>query len=154
MPTAKCGWAPGIETRVGLRPPRRDPVERVGLSNHRVCLERLGILSQLESGNMDPEPHLQDGFRRTINYLRISVTDRCNLRCVYCMPLEGVVFKAHEDVLSFEDIAFFVETAVETGISKVRLTGGEPLVRKGVPDLVRMIRHVAGVRDISLTTNG
>ena len=89
-----------------------------------------------------------------IDYLRISVTDRCNLRCVYCMPPEGVVFKAHEDVLSYEDIAFFVEAAVETGISKVRLTGGEPLVRRGLPDLVRMIRRVADVRDISLTTNG
>jgi cyclic pyranopterin phosphate synthase len=94
------------------------------------------------------------GRGHAIDYLRISVTDRCNLRCVYCMPPEGVVFKAHEDVLTFEDIAFFVEVAVENGISKVRLTGGEPLVRKGVPDLVRMIRHVAGVRDISLTTNG
>lgn len=97
---------------------------------------------------------MTSGRGHVIDYLRISVTDRCNLRCVYCMPPEGVVFKAHKDVLSYEDIAFFVETAVETGISKVRLTGGEPLVRKGLPDLVRMIRQVAGVRDISLTTNG
>lgn len=90
----------------------------------------------------------------TVDYLRLAVTDRCNLRCVYCMPSEGVPFKDHDEILSYEDMAFFVATAVEVGISKVRLTGGEPLVRKGVPDLVRLIAATPGVNDISLTTNG
>ena len=88
-----------------------------------------------------------------VDYLRLSVTDRCNYRCVYCMPPEGVPFKPHEDILSYEDMAFFVEAAVELGISKVRITGGEPLVRKGTADLVRLIRAIPGIRDISLTTN-
>ena len=70
------------------------------------------------------------------------------------MPPEGVPFKPHDSLLSYEDMVFFVEAAVEMGITKVRLTGGEPLVRKGVPDLVRLIRAIPGVRDISLTTNG
>jgi cyclic pyranopterin phosphate synthase len=90
----------------------------------------------------------------TVDYLRLAVTDRCNLRCVYCMPSEGVPFKQHDEILSYEDMAYFVAVAVDVGISKVRLTGGEPLVRKGVPDLVRLIAATAGVDDISLTTNG
>jgi cyclic pyranopterin phosphate synthase len=91
---------------------------------------------------------------RTVDYLRLSVTDRCNYRCVYCMPPEGVEFKPHDQILSYEDMAFFVGVAVELGISKVRLTGGEPLVRKGLADLVRLVRAIDGVEDISLTTNG
>ena len=90
----------------------------------------------------------------TVDYLRLAVTDRCNLRCVYCMPSEGVPFKEHDEILSYEDMAFFVAVAVDVGISKVRLTGGEPLVRKGMPDLVRQIAATPGVDDISLTTNG
>ncbi|NLV72288.1 MAG: GTP 3',8-cyclase MoaA [Actinobacteria bacterium] len=89
-----------------------------------------------------------------VDYLRLSVTDRCNYRCVYCMPPEGVPFKPHESLLSYEDMAFFVERAVEMGISKVRLTGGEPLVRRGVSDLVGLIRATSGIHGISLTTNG
>jgi cyclic pyranopterin phosphate synthase len=89
-----------------------------------------------------------------VDYLRLSVTDRCNYRCVYCMPPEGVPFRPHEGMLSYEDMAFFVGVAVQMGISKIRLTGGEPLVRKGVLDLVAMLRALSGVRGISLTTNG
>jgi cyclic pyranopterin phosphate synthase len=89
-----------------------------------------------------------------VDYLRIAVTDRCNYRCVYCMPPEGQPFKPHEEILSYEDMAFFVRVAVQTGIRKVRLTGGEPLVRKGVPDLVAMIRAIPDIWGISLTTNG
>ena len=89
-----------------------------------------------------------------VDYLRLSVTDRCNYRCVYCMPPEGVPFRPHEGMLSYEDMAFFVRVAVQMGITKIRLTGGEPLVRKGVPDLVAMIRTLPEVRGISLTTNG
>ena len=92
--------------------------------------------------------------RRTVDYLRLSVTDRCNFRCVYCMPPEGVEFRPHDEILSYEDMAFFVSVAVEVGISKVRLTGGEPLVRRGLADLVRMLRAIDGVEDVSLTTNG
>ncbi len=97
---------------------------------------------------------LVDSFGRQITYLRISVTDRCNLRCVYCMPPEGVVWKPHETILRFEEILQIVEVAAREGIREVRLTGGEPLIRQGVPDLVRMIAGVHGIEDISLTTNG
>jgi cyclic pyranopterin phosphate synthase len=89
-----------------------------------------------------------------VDYLRLAVTDRCNYRCVYCMPPEGQPFKPHEEILSYEDMAFFVQVAVKTGIRKVRLTGGEPLARKGVPDLVAMIRAIPDIWGISLTTNG
>lgn len=95
-----------------------------------------------------------DQYNRTINYLRISVTDRCNLRCRYCMPEEGVQFIPHEKILRFEEIREVVEVAVSMGVDKVRLTGGEPLVRKGIVDLVRMIADVSGVKDLSMTSNG
>ena len=91
---------------------------------------------------------------QVVDYLRLSVTDRCNYRCVYCMPPEGVPFKPHEEILSYEDMAFFVNAAVRMGISKVRVTGGEPLVRRGLPDLIGMIHALPEIRDISLTTNG
>jgi cyclic pyranopterin phosphate synthase len=97
---------------------------------------------------------MKDRFGRQINYLRISVTDRCNLRCVYCMPAEGVPELSHDDILRFEEIAEVARTAVAMGVSKIRLTGGEPLVRRGLPALVRMIRDIPGVEDLALTTNG
>ena len=95
-----------------------------------------------------------DRYNRKINYLRISVTDRCNLRCRYCMPEEGVKFLSHDEILSFEEIRDVVEVAVPLGIDKIRITGGEPLVRKGVVDLVKMIASVKGVKDLAMTTNG
>ncbi len=97
---------------------------------------------------------LSDSFQRPINYLRISVTDRCNLRCAYCMPAEGVSLMSHSDILSYEEIYTIVKTAAELGINKVRLTGGEPLVRDGLPELLRMLRGIDTIDDISLTTNG
>jgi cyclic pyranopterin phosphate synthase len=97
---------------------------------------------------------LSDSFQRPINYLRISVTDRCNLRCVYCMPQEGITQMSHYDILSYEEIYTLVKAAAELGINKVRLTGGEPLVRAGVSDLVRLIAGIETIDDISLTTNG
>jgi cyclic pyranopterin phosphate synthase len=97
---------------------------------------------------------LRDGSGREINYLRVSVTDRCNLRCEYCMPPEGIELKNHGDMLSYEEIATVVRAASRLGISKVRLTGGEPLVRKGLPGLVRMLREIEGIDEISMTTNG
>ncbi|MBW2630578.1 MAG: GTP 3',8-cyclase MoaA [Deltaproteobacteria bacterium] len=95
-----------------------------------------------------------DNHNREINYLRISITDRCNLRCVYCMPKEGVSFLGHEDILSYEEILRIVDAAVKTGIIKVRVTGGEPLVRRGVTDFLTSLTKLEGLRDISLTTNG
>jgi cyclic pyranopterin phosphate synthase len=95
-----------------------------------------------------------DRFNREINYLRISVTDRCNLRCTYCMPEEGIRLLRHEDILSFDEIAGFTKVAVENGVAKVRITGGEPLVRKGIISLVEMIAGIGGIDDLSMTTNG
>jgi cyclic pyranopterin phosphate synthase len=97
---------------------------------------------------------LCDSFQRPINYLRVSVTDRCNLRCVYCMPVAGIHQMSHLDILSYEEIRTVVMAAAELGINKVRITGGEPLVRLGVATLVEMLRQVDAVDDISLTTNG
>lgn len=94
-----------------------------------------------------------DKYNRKLNYLRISVTDRCNLRCTYCMPAEGVPHMDHKEILSFDEIVDVVKYGVSIGINKVRLTGGEPLVRKGIVDLVRMIWNVEGIRDLSMTTN-
>jgi len=97
---------------------------------------------------------MYDRFNRRINYLRISVTDRCNLRCVYCMPEEGVVSLMHRDILSYEEILDVVKVAVSLGINKIRITGGEPLVRKGVVGLIGEISRVEGITDMSMTTNG
>ena len=95
-----------------------------------------------------------DSYNRRINYLRISVTDRCNLRCTYCMPAEGITLMRHADILSFEEIMEVVDSALLLGIDKIRITGGEPLVRKGIVDLVQMIASRPGVQDLGLTTNG
>ncbi|MDD5694804.1 MAG: radical SAM protein, partial [Bacteroidales bacterium] len=97
---------------------------------------------------------MYDRFNRPIQYLRISVTDRCNLRCVYCMPEEGVVPLKHSDILSYEEILEVVGVAIESGIQKIRITGGEPLVRKGVVSLVSRVSSLKGIRDLSMTTNG
>ena len=88
-----------------------------------------------------------DQYGRKIEYLRISLTDRCNLRCIYCMPAEGVGKLRHDQILSIEEVAEIAAAAVELGINKIRLTGGEPLVRRGVVDLVRMLRALPGLRE-------
>ncbi|HFB06811.1 MAG TPA: GTP 3',8-cyclase MoaA [Chloroflexi bacterium] len=95
-----------------------------------------------------------DSFGRGINYLRISVTDRCNLRCIYCIPPEGVSQMPHSAILSYEEIQTIVRASAELGINKVRLTGGEPLVRAELPKLVRMLSQIEGIEELSLTTNG
>jgi cyclic pyranopterin phosphate synthase len=95
-----------------------------------------------------------DPFGRSINYLRISVTDRCNLRCIYCMPPEGVPQMSHSEILSYEEIRAVVQAAAQLGISRVRLTGGEPLVRAELPELVKMLSRIQGIQELSLTTNG
>jgi len=97
---------------------------------------------------------MYDSFDRRINYLRISVTDRCNLRCIYCMPEEGIKTLQHSEILTFEEIAEVTRVAVKMGINKVRITGGEPLVRKGIVDLVAMLSAIHGIEDLSMTTNG
>lgn len=105
--------------------------------------------------NIEKSPKiLRDRFGRQITYLRISVTDRCNLRCVYCMPVEGVTNIAHGSIMRYEEIVQVVKLAAEYGVNEVRITGGEPLVRLDLPDLIRMISAVPGIEDISLTTNG
>ena len=95
-----------------------------------------------------------DSFGRSIDYLRISVTDRCNLRCIYCMPPEGVPHISHSEILSYEEIRLVVQAAAQLGIRRIRLTGGEPLVRADFPELVKMLSRIDGVMELSLTTNG
>ena len=95
-----------------------------------------------------------DQYNRNINYLRVSVTDRCNLRCKYCMPKDGLSQIGHNDILRYEEMLRVVRAGVGLGISKVRITGGEPLVRRGVVDFIARLKSIPGLADISLTTNG
>ncbi len=97
---------------------------------------------------------LIDNFGRTHDNLRISVTDKCNIRCFYCMPEEGVKFQPHEQILRFEEIERFVRVAAGLGVRKLRVTGGEPLIRRGLPKLIRMLSQIEGIQDLALTTNG
>lgn len=97
---------------------------------------------------------MYDKYNRKINYLRISVTDRCNLRCVYCMPEEGVKLMKHEEILSFDEIVHVSKVAVNMGVDKIRITGGEPLVRRGIVELVERIAKIDGLKDLGMTTNG
>jgi GTP 3',8-cyclase len=94
-----------------------------------------------------------DGFGRRIEYLRISVTDKCNLRCIYCMPEEGLPWLRREELLSYEEIASIVRTMAGMGLRRVRLTGGEPLVRQDLPRLAGLISEIPGIEDLSLSTN-
>ena len=95
-----------------------------------------------------------DVYKRKIDYIRISITDRCNLRCVYCMPKEGIKLIEHNDILSYEEIIRLCKLFVKIGISKVKITGGEPLVRKDVHKLIKAIKEVDGIDNVTLTTNG
>ncbi len=95
-----------------------------------------------------------DKYNRKITYLRISVTDRCNFRCTYCMPAEGVKLMKHDDILSFDEIVDIAEQAVSMGVRKIRITGGEPLVRRGIIYLIEKIAKIKGLEDFGLTTNG
>lgn len=97
---------------------------------------------------------MYDKYSRRINYLRISITDRCNMRCQYCTPEDNIKFLKHEDILTYEEIVEIAETAVNIGIEKIRITGGEPLVRKGVVNLISMLATIDGVKDLAMTTNG
>ena len=95
-----------------------------------------------------------DSYKRQINYLRVSVTDRCNLRCRYCMPAAGIKLKSHSAILSYEQIITIVQAAAELGIGKIRLTGGEPLVRKNIAFLIRELKAIPGISEVSMTSNG
>src|SRR6185369_5661292 len=97
---------------------------------------------------------LFDSHGRTINYLRLSVTDRCNLRCSYCMPAAGIGKIAHGDILSYEELYRIAQVAVSIGIDKIRITGGEPLVRKGIIPFLRRLAEIPGLGQLVLTTNG
>ncbi|MBA7569171.1 GTP 3',8-cyclase MoaA [Candidatus Atribacteria bacterium 1244-E10-H5-B2] len=97
---------------------------------------------------------LIDNLGREISYLRVSVTDRCNYRCIYCKPEEQFEFIPHEEILRYEEIVEIIEEAVNLGVTKVRITGGEPLVRKGVVDFIKKLKEIKKLEDISLTTNG
>ena len=95
-----------------------------------------------------------DGRGRNIDYIRISVTDRCNLRCVYCMPEEGVESISHERILRFQEIVRIVRILAAKGIRKIKLTGGEPLVRKGIAELIAELKQIEGIENVTITTNG
>jgi len=97
---------------------------------------------------------LTDSFGRTINYLRLSVTDRCNMRCVYCMPSGGIPLLTHDDILSYEDLLLIAAAATDAGIEKIRVTGGEPLLRRGIVPFLSRLAAVPGLRQLVLTTNG
>lgn len=97
---------------------------------------------------------MKDKFMRNINYLRLSVTDLCNLRCIYCMPKNGIKKMKHDDIMRFEEILKTIEILVSSGITKIRITGGEPLVKKGIMDLIKNIGVLEGLKDFSITTNG
>ncbi len=95
-----------------------------------------------------------DNFGRKINYLRVSVTDLCNLRCSYCMPEQGIDKKEHKDIMSLEEIEEIIRVSAKLGISKVRITGGEPLVRKGLVPMIKNVSGIDGLKELTLTTNG
>jgi cyclic pyranopterin phosphate synthase len=107
------------------------------------CLKRAGSYNFI----------MQDGFGRTIDYLRVSVTDKCNLRCIYCMPPEGVEWVPHSEVLSFEETLRICGVAAALGVSKVKVTGGEPLVRRGLTAFIRSLKRTPGIESVTLTTN-
>lgn len=97
---------------------------------------------------------MKDSYGREINYLRISLTDRCNLRCIYCMPKKGIEKVSHEDILTLEEVYEITEAFVDLGINKIRFTGGEPLTRKGIENLIEKVSKLSGVKDLAMTTNG
>ena len=103
---------------------------------------------------MASAPPLTDSFGRIHNNLRISVTDRCNIRCFYCMPETDVKFVQRREILDFEEIERFVRIAVKLGVTKLRVTGGEPLVRRDLPVLIRRLAAIPEIQDLALTTNG
>ncbi|GMO37574.1 MAG: GTP 3',8-cyclase MoaA [Termitinemataceae bacterium] len=96
---------------------------------------------------------MQDSFARNIDYLRVSITDRCNLRCIYCMPHSGVDWMPHSEMLSFEEILHICRTAANAGVKKIKVTGGEPLVRRGVVPFIAALKKIRGIESVSMTSN-
>ncbi|MBI2487633.1 MAG: radical SAM protein, partial [Deltaproteobacteria bacterium] len=107
-----------------------------------------------ESQIFQKSPTLSDRFWRKIDYLRISLTDRCNLRCIYCMPPEGITLFEKDRILTFEEMKRFSRIAVNLGVRKIKLTGGEPLVKKGIMSFIASLKEIERLEDLSLTTNG
>jgi cyclic pyranopterin phosphate synthase len=103
---------------------------------------------------MEVMKKLIDQYARNINYLRISVTDRCNLKCIYCLPNSNIIYKHHKEILTYEEILKIVQVSVSLGINKIRITGGEPLVRENIVYLIGALSEIKGIDDLSLTTNG
>ena len=97
---------------------------------------------------------LVDSYNRKLDYLRVSVTDRCNLRCVYCMPPDGVEWKSHDSMLTFEESLKICRVMADLGIRKIKITGGEPLVRRGLPSFIKKLKELPGIENVTLTTNG
>lgn len=112
------------------------------------------LIQPVQEHPADAAERLSVQAERTVNYLRLSITDRCNLRCMYCMPEEGIDFVPHSEILSYEEMLHLVRISVHAGIRKVRLTGGEPLVRKGFVSFLEALSTVEGLQEITLTTNG
>lgn len=115
--------------------------------------EGFGAVPEPEAREIPADGPMRDGFGRRIEYLRVSVTDKCNLRCVYCMPEEGLPWLRRDQILRYEEIAEIVGVMAGMGLRRVRVTGGEPLVRRDLPELVRMLRAVPGIEDLALSTN-
>ncbi|HEY0713423.1 MAG TPA: GTP 3',8-cyclase MoaA [Polyangia bacterium] len=134
-------------------PPAKPGVGHGGNGNQVTVGPTLGRSSDVVAAGND-RTALVDRLQRPITYLRVSVTDRCNYRCTYCMPEDGVDHVGRSDILSFEEIAALVSCFVDLGVTRVRLTGGEPTVRRDLVDLVRLLRAIPGLRDIALSTNG
>jgi cyclic pyranopterin phosphate synthase len=134
-----------------------EELHKCGVRNAHIRAKALKLqlsLFRAEIPKSEIKDMLLDPYKRKINYLRISVTDRCNLRCRYCMPEEGIPLISHQDILTYEEILRIVRVFASEGISKVRLTGGEPLVRKGIVDFVSRLSQIEEIKDLSLTTNG
>jgi GTP 3',8-cyclase len=120
----------------------------------RPLVQLAGAAARWPRHEVPADGPMRDGFGRRIEYLRISVTDKCNLRCVYCMPEEGLPWLRREQLLSYEEIAAIVRVMAGMGLRRLRITGGEPLVRRDLPSLVRQLRAIPGIDDIALSTNG
>jgi cyclic pyranopterin phosphate synthase len=129
-------------------------------TNHSPAILGRGVVTSRAPGRfpiIKPAPRFEplvDGERRSVRYLRLSVTDRCNFRCVYCMPEDGLPFAPRADVLTFEEIERLTRVFVDLGVTRVRLTGGEPLLRSGLPTLVGKLEAIPGLSEIALSTNG
>jgi GTP 3',8-cyclase len=117
-------------------------------------VEEIPVVGENRGAGFENLKSMIDSYNREINYLRVSVTDRCNLRCIYCMPKEGLSVIGHDDILRYEEILRVICASIQLGIAKVRVTGGEPLVRRGILDFLSKLKTIDGLQDVSLTTNG